>query len=256
MTRPFSEWTVLPHGRMRLLDDNLLTVAGVLRMPAMGNVMRRMTIARTGDGRLVVYSAIALDEAEMKALQAFGEPTWLIVPSGIHRMDARIWKDRYPDMTVIAPEGARAKVEEVVPVDATAIDFGDPVVNFVPVDGTSEREAALVVLTTTGTTLVLNDVLFNLANRPGVGGWLWKTIGMTADEPHLPGVIKFRLVSDEAALQDQLLRWSRIPSLNRVIVSHGAIIEDDARGALVRVAQHLAPRSSRARPSPDHASHH
>ena len=64
MAKPFTDWTILPHGKPTRLDENLLTVTGVLRMPPMGDVERRMTVVRLRDGRLVVYSAIALDEAD------------------------------------------------------------------------------------------------------------------------------------------------------------------------------------------------
>ena len=46
MAKPFKEWTVLPHGKLTRLDDNLLTVTGLLRMPPMGDVERRMTVVR------------------------------------------------------------------------------------------------------------------------------------------------------------------------------------------------------------------
>jgi hypothetical protein len=240
MAKPFREWTVLPHGKLTQLDDKLLSVAGLLRMPPMGDVERRMTVVRLSDGSLVVYSAIALDEAEMSALERFGIPAYLIVPNDIHRMDAKVWKERYPAMSVIAPAAARAKVEEVVHVDATSVDFSDPTVRFVTVPGTGEREAALVVETERGTTLVLNDLIFNLANRPGLSGWLFKTIGMTGDEPHVPPVIKMRLVEDKAALCAQLERWSRLPNLTRVIISHGSVIANEPARVLGRIAEELA----------------
>ena len=60
MAKPFTEWTVLPHGRLTRIDDNILSVSGSLRMPPMGKVERRMTAVRLNDGRLVIYSAIAL----------------------------------------------------------------------------------------------------------------------------------------------------------------------------------------------------
>ncbi len=28
MTRPFQQWTVLPHGKVAQIDDNILTVVG------------------------------------------------------------------------------------------------------------------------------------------------------------------------------------------------------------------------------------
>ena len=177
MAKPFDEWTVLPHGKLTRIDDDLLAVTGVMHMPPMGDVDRRMTVVRLTDGRLVVYSAIALNETEMSVLERFGTPAFLIVPNDIHRMDAKAWKKRYPALKVIAPAAARAKVEEIVPVDATTVDFGDPAVRFVTVAGTAEREAALVIEGQRGTTLVLNDIIFNLPNRPGIAGWISRRCG-------------------------------------------------------------------------------
>ena len=240
MAKPFSEWTVLPHGKLTHLDDNLLSVTGVLRMPPMGDVDRRMTVVRLSDRRLVVYSAIALGDAEMRALESFGTPAFLIVPSDLHRMDVRIWKDRYPAMTVVAPAGARAKVEKIVRVDATSAAFGDPAVRFMTVPGTGEREAALVLEKDGETTLVLNDLIFNLANRAGVSGWLFKAVGLTGNEPHIAPPVRMRQVKDKDALRAQLEQWSRLPRLKRIIIAHGDIIANDAAHILGRIAHDLA----------------
>ena len=124
MTQPFKQWTVLPHGKLSQIDDDILTVVGVIHMPLM-DLPRRMTVVRLTDSRLVVFSAIALDEDEMAALEAYGHPAYLIVPSDKHRLDAKIWKDRYPAVLVVAPEGARAKVEETVPVNTVAPRFDE-----------------------------------------------------------------------------------------------------------------------------------
>jgi hypothetical protein len=215
-------------------------VTGELRMPPMGIVNRRMTVVRLADGRLVIYSAIALDEAEMSALERLGTPAQLVVPSDLHRMDARTWKERYPSMSVVAPAGARSKVEEIVHVDATEVSFGDPSVRFVTVPGTADREAALEVETPSGTTLVLNDLIFNLANRPGLAGWLFEKIGLTGTEPHIAPPVKMRQVKDESALRAQLVHWAGLPRLNRVIISHGPIIDREPADVLNRIAKDLA----------------
>jgi hypothetical protein len=239
MPKPFTEWTVLPHGKLSRLDDNLLSVTGDLPMPV-GDFPRRMTVVRLHDGRLVIYSAIALDELEMQALEAFGEPSFLVVPNDIHRMDAKIWKDRYPAMRVVAPAGVKKAVEEIVPVDDTAPNFADPQVQFVAVPGTQEREAALVVRTWSGTTLVVNDLIWNLEDRPGLGGWLFHVMGFTGQEPRIPAIVELREIKDKQALREQLESWGRIPGLNRIIVSHGNIVSRDAKGVLDRLAESLA----------------
>ena len=101
MTRAFREWKVLPHGKLTQIDENILTVVGEIHMPLM-DLPRRMTVVRLSDSRLVVFSAIALDDDEMRQLEEFGRPAFLVVPSDKHRLDAKIWKDRYPSMQVVA----------------------------------------------------------------------------------------------------------------------------------------------------------
>jgi hypothetical protein len=239
MAGTFEKWTVLPHGKLTSVDDNLLTVVGELPMPA-GDFPRRMTVARLRDGRLVVFSAIALDEPEMKALEAWGQLSFLVIPNQRHRKDARIWKDRYPQLVVVAPAGAREQAAEVVPVDATTVDFGDPTVRLVTVPGTEEREAALVVETTTGTTLVLNEIIWNVDDRPGFGGWLFHVAGFTGDAPKIPSFVAHKSIKDKPALAAQLRSWAALEGLNRLIVSHGDIVSRDAPKILHQLAQTLA----------------
>jgi hypothetical protein len=238
MTRTLEEWTVLPHGRLVAVDDDMLTIVGEISMPLM-KLPRRMTIARLRDRRLVIFNAIALDEEEMDRIESFGTPAFLIVPNDHHRMDAKIWKDRYPSLRVIAPAGSREKVADVVPVDATEGDFGDPDVTLVTVPGTDRREAALEVRGGDGLTLVLNDVVGNIRDAHGFGGWMLKRMGFAGDEPHVPGPVKRAMIEDKAALRAQLLRWADEPNLKRILVAHGEEISDDPRGALRELAASL-----------------
>ncbi len=152
MTEPFQHWTVLPHGKLVQIDENILTVVGETHMPLM-DLPRRMTVVRLVDASMVVFSAIALDEDEMSALEAFGRPAYLVVPSDEHWLDANTWKHRYPEIQVVAPEGAREKVEESSTVSTVAPHFNDPNVQSVTVPGTRGREAPLVIRTPKGTTI-------------------------------------------------------------------------------------------------------
>ena len=239
MTAPFKSWTVLPHGDLIAIDDNILTVVGEISM-AVGALPRRMTIVRLVDSRLVIFSAIALREEDMRRVEEFGTPAFLIVPNEIHRMDAKTWKDRYPNMRVTTPEGARSKVEEIVAVDSTSGNFGDVSVVFSTVAGTLEREAALQITSTLGTTLVLNDLVGNIRNATGFSGWFLRMMKFAGDEPHIPSPVRWKLVSSKAQLREQLLEWAAIPDLKRILVSHGAIIEDSPSTVLRNLADSLA----------------
>ena len=238
MPKPFTEWKVLPHSKLTAIEDDILTVVGDVPMPV-ANLKRRMTVVRLRDGRLVIFSAVALDEEEMHALENFGEPAFLIVPNDHHRLDSKIWKDRYPAMQVITPKGAREGVEKVVHVDATSADFGDPDIALMTVPGTREHEAALEVRRPNGTTLVLNDVVGNMRATSGFGGWLLRMMGFAGDKPRVPFPVKLAMIHDKAALAAQLRRWADLPALKRILVSHGSAIEDDPRSALRELAVSL-----------------
>ncbi len=237
MSAPLEHWTVLPHERLRAVEENILTVVGDIKM-AVGDFPRRMTVVRMRDGRAVVFNGIALDEDEMRELEDFGTLAYLIVPNDRHRLDAKIWKDRYPSIQVIAPEGARAKVAKIVPVDATDVTFADPNVRFVTVPGRHNHEAALEIHGASGVTLVLNDIVGNIHHPHGFGGWMLQLMGFAGDTPHVPALVKLAIGKGKADLANQLRAWAALP-LKRVIVSHGDTIEDDPKGALLALAATL-----------------
>ena len=234
MPKILEEWKVLPHGRLTKVDDGLWTVTGELHMP-LTPLQRRMTVVRLNSGDLVIYSAIALDEPQMAVLEAEGRLAWLIVPGDLHRMDAKIWKARYPDLRVVAPSGAQKAAEDVVHVDATDPDFGDAAVRFVTVSGMAGHEAALIVRRAGGTTLVVNDII---GNMPHDSGFVLRLTGFVGDEPHIPVPVRMSLKEKET-LRAQLEAWADLPDLKRIIMSHGEPIERDAPARLRALADTL-----------------
>jgi len=240
MPKTNEHWTVLPHGKLHEIDQNILTVTGKIHMP-LTELPRRMTVVRLAGNRLLVFSAIALDTDGMLKIESYGKPAFLVVPSDKHRLDAKAWKERYPAMQVVTPEGSRKKVEEVVHVDTSDPDFGDPTVQFVTVPGTGRHEAALVIHTPNGATLVLNDLVGNIRESSGLGGWFLRVTNFAGDEPQVPRPVKWTMVDDPAALRAQFLRWSQLPDLRRILVSHGDPIDFQPADVLRDLAQSMAP---------------
>jgi hypothetical protein len=233
--KPHDTWDVMPHGELEQVADNLYTVVGKLPMP-FGETPRRMTVVRLEGDRLAIYSAIALDAERMRQLEALGRPTFLIVPSAIHRIDVKPWKDRYPQLVVIAPAGAREKVGEVVGVDRTAADLGDPRVHVDEVPGTDRRELSMLVETGTGKTLVVNDLIFNLPKMGGIAQLGLRLLGFGPGRPTMPKLVKRKLVDDEEAVKAQLRAWAHLDGLERILPAHGAPI-DNPRETLLALAR-------------------
>lgn len=220
------KWQVQPHGPLIEIDDGILTVAGTIRVP-LGNFPRRMTVVRLTGDRTAIWSAMALDPPEMARIDAMGRPSFLIVPNEFHRMDAKIWKDRYPEIRVVTPPGARARVAEIVPVDATSDILDDAAVRFVIVPGIEEREAALVIHRPGAVTIIVNDVIGNVAHPDGIGANIMaRLMGFGVSRPQVPRPIKLRMIKDRPALAAQFRDWADMDALRRIIVSHGDPIEN------------------------------
>ena len=223
MPKIHETWTVLPHGPVTSIGAGLLTVDGDIPMP-LGNFPRRMTAVRLSGGRALIWSAMALDENGMAAVEALGKPSFLVVPNPGHRLDAKIFKQRYPEIAVVTPPGAQSAVEEVVPVDSTDGDFGDPEVHFIIVDGTARKESALIVERPGHTTLITNDIIGHVTHPRGIGARIMaRLFGYGVHRPQVPRTVR-RFITDRKALAAQLRQWAELPNLKRLIVSHGTPI--------------------------------
>lgn len=228
-----ADWPVLPHGPLERVSDNLWRVEGSLGVMPLRRVM---AVARMRDGRLVVHGAMALDEAGMKAVEALGEPAIMLVPSAYHRMDAPRYARRYPSMRVYCPAGGRTRVEAVVRVDGTFGDFeGDATVRVEHVDGIGDAEGVVRVASEDGTTLVLNDVLFNMPHPEGIGGLFIRLIG-SSGAPRVSRTGRFFLLKDARALARRFVALAATPDLVRIMVAHHETISREPAEALRRVA--------------------
>ncbi len=237
MTVP-AAWTVLSHGPLERLADNLRWVQGSL--PRM-SLKRVMTIARLTDGRLVIHNGIALGDIQMRQIEAWGTPAFLLVPNGMHRQDAAAYRERYPSLTVLAPSGSRAKVEEKIAVDGTFEDFpADDTVRLERLDGVADAEGVMLVRSADGTTVVLTDAMFNMDRKRDVLGFLITTLFGSAPGPRVSRLAKLLLVQDRAALRANLERLAAIPDLVRVVVAHEKVASGpEARAALLEASTYL-----------------
>jgi hypothetical protein len=226
MAKPFDTWTVVPHKPLEKLAANLWRVEGDI--PGADGT-RVMTIAKRKDGGLVIHNGIALEEDLMKEIEAFGDPAVLVVPNGFHRLDARVYKARYPKMRVVCPGAAAKKVGQVVAVDGSYDDAGkDDDVMLMHLEGTKAQEGVMRVRSDDGTSLVFNDCINNLPKLGGLFGFLLAPTG----RPSVPRIARWMMVKDKPAFRADIEKLAGGEGLARVIVSHGAVMD----GAKLRAA--------------------
>lgn len=226
---------ILSHGEPRELMPGVWEVTGSLPFP----LRRNMTIVRLTDGTLLLHSVIAMDEAGMAKLDALGKPSIMIVPHGGHRMDPPFFKARYPALKVVAPAAARAKIEEVVKVDATSEEALPPLgVRVHEVAGFKHGELAYELDTAGGKLLIIADVLANDdAPAPGLGGWLMaKMGGGIKGRLGVPRMMRMMMLQNKTAARAALAKLAELRDVKAVTVAHGRSLTEGCDEALAQAA--------------------
>jgi len=237
MAKANTTWKVHGHGAIEKLTDHLWRVEGTLPKIDMKRVM---TIGKRADGTLVIHNGIALGEAEMAQIDAWGKVTTIVVPNGFHRLDAKVFADRYPEARVLCPAGAKAKVEQVVNVGGSYEDLpADGVLELQHLDGTKQREGVMVVRSGKDTSLVFNDAVFNMPHLPGFTGFVLRRITGSTGGPRVSRIAKMFVVADKPAFRAHVEKLADLPGLARVVVSHHNTITEDPAGTLKRVVAAL-----------------
>jgi hypothetical protein len=232
MSKPERPWVVTPHGPIVEHEPNLWTVEG--RLPG-APIPRRMSIVRRADGTLVFFHAIPLEEAALAEVLAWGRPTELVVAHAGHGLDAAPFAKRL-GLKIYGPKEDQARMKVRWDMAGTLEDLPkDPGVSFESFQGTKMGDPVEIVRTGGRVTLVFSDVIQAHGDDQSL---LFRLLGFKGDARVVP-LFKYLFTRDRPALRAHLLRLAALPGLARLVPCHGAVVEQDAPGALRRAAAAL-----------------
>ena len=235
MPRPRREWIVTPHEPIEKLDDNLWAVQGLV--PG-ASFPRRMCIVRRGDGTLLFFHAVPLEERTLAEVLAWGKPADLVVAHHQHAMDADAFRRRL-GLSVYGPREVAERLRERVELAGTLQDLRpDPAVAVASVPGSKLGEAVVTVRSGGGAraSLLFADVIQN-GDRERLA-WPFRMLGFGGGPKVVP-VYRMLFVKDRVALKGALSGWSRMPGLARLVPCHGKIVGEGAAAALAAAAATL-----------------
>ena len=193
-----------------------------------------MTVVKRPDETLLFFNAIPVDDGTLEQLRALGKPTALVIPNQYHSLDAPAFAHRL-GLTAYCPAIA---VEVLAPrltcQPITALPADQSMRSF-RVDGFRTHEIALV----TGKTLIVGDLLTNAPHGKGFVGLMMKLVGFTGPAPKLPMPVRRQVGCDLPAVRALMNELAGLEGLERIIPSHGDVVETHGRDALRAVAQAL-----------------
>ena len=211
----------------------------------LGVVTSRMTVIRLKDGRVLIHSPVPVEPDLRSAVENLGEVAALIAPNLFHHQFLSEWRSAFPEATAFCVPGLAAKRSDFkfdgVLEDVSPLEWRGQVDQLL-IKGIPEY-GEVVFFHRASRTLIVSDLVFNYspvqaASDPG---------GADGFGPH--GRIR-SAISDASALRDSIetvLRWP----IERVIVSHGQIVESDGHARFQEGFAFLEDsRDSRATTSP------
>ena len=224
-------WIVTPHDALEKLTDNLWTVDGAV--PGLP-VRRRMTIIKRESGELLFFNAVPLRDEVLEEVLAWGKPSLLVVPHHQHMIDGHAFRERLG----LKLYGSRECAEEIkkrAPLTGTLEDIPeDAHVKVHLSQGNKLGEPVIEVRSGAETTLVFGDLIQNTPSHKL--SLMFRLLGFGGGTKVTP-MFKTMFVKDKARMKDQLVQWSELPGLTRLLPSHGDVLSSDAAASLKRAAE-------------------
>ena len=234
MAKPKRPWTVGKHLPLTQIDDNLWAIEDVLPP----GILRRMCIIKRGDGSLLFFHAVPVDDATLAQIRALGAPKYLVVGHEQHAVDTHAFQEKLGLQSYGPKKLATALLKrfnltgslEDIPTDSS--------MEIIETPGSKKDETTIIVKSGGGArvSILTSDVLQN--NPPEKLNFLFKLLGFGGGPKVVP-LYRLLFTSDKAALKQALLKWADMPGLKRLVPFHGSVVENDAVGAIRKAAASL-----------------
>lgn len=219
---------IFSHGPLVELAKGVWQITGSLSIP----VPRNMTIVRNERGELVLYSAIALEEAGMTALEALGKPELMVIPHRRHQMDAPFYKARYPALRVLSPEPSRVRG---VTVDAGLDELRASDIDAFVLPGNDHEDVVMDIPFGDGRALCICESLGNVS-LSGPLSLLFRVLGPPGGGFGVARAVRMREIPDRQSLRAWLQVQAKRTDLRALLFGHGAPILHDVPAALERAS--------------------
>lgn len=189
-----------------------------------------MTVLKTQSG-LLLYSPVALDAEIVASIRALGTVTDIVAPNSMHHMYLRPCVATFPEANCWVPEGL---LEKIGPVDGAQIIT--PNVVFGNENGikkftlTGHRIQETIIFHETSQTLLTADLLYNYQSEQFPAEKLFFRMIGNYGRPNVAFYHRFS-VKDKSSIRcmiDKVTSWP----INRIIMSHGRIIESADAGTI------------------------
>ena len=228
------EHKIFPHGAPREIVPGLWQVRGSLPFP----LPRNMTVYRLPDGGLLLHSVVAMSDEGLAALERLGKPVAMLVPHTMHVMDAPFYKARYPELRVIAPADAAARIPGVAVEGSPDEILPKLGLRHRTAPGMKVSEIVLDLPIEGGRALVFTDLVGGGVKPKGLADRIVMGLLGPPGGSGVARVVKLRQIADKEAVR-RFLRELATPDVRLVAAAHSPPIRERCAEMLEDAAARL-----------------
>ncbi len=218
---------------MQQLDTDLWIADAPLRFLGL-EVGTRMTVVRLLGSELLLHSPIATTPELVREVESLGRVAHLVAPNRLHHLYVGEWKEACPEAAIHAAPGLETKRADLE-IATVLGDEPEPAWK-----GTLDQvylpgfpfANEVVFFHRPSATLLVTDLAFNFGASAPVMTRLFVRVAGTYDQL-APTLLEKLLIRDRAAFRialERILEWP----FERVVVTHGEVLETGGREALAR----------------------
>lgn len=220
------------------LGDGIWALEGALRQGPI-HFPLRMTVLQQQDGRLVLWSPVALSDDAKSQLATLGEVATIVAPNAFHHLFLPAAVAAYPHAKVVGVPGHHKKRPDVcfdLIVDPATTQSA---LTDVGLGGNLEVLAIagcpmvneLVAIHAPSQTAVFTDTVYNIHRSPNTfSRWFWKLDGVW-QRAALPRTTPF-FARDRAAFRNSLLQVVGRP-WEQLVMAHGDVVPHNGKQPFV-----------------------
>jgi hypothetical protein len=187
-----------------------------------------MTILQDESG-LVVVSPIDFDDQLEQGVRELGQVHTVLAPNRLHYRYLNRARDVFPQARVLGAPGLAQKVRNLrLDEELTSGDLS-PQIQTLLIEG-AEKLSEVVIFHRPSSTLVVTDLVFNIHEGNALTRFVLKFLSGAYGRVEQSRLCR-SLTEDRQRTQKSIAEILQLP-IERVVVAHGRVIEEDARTEL------------------------
>ena len=202
----------------------------------------RMTVIRLNNRKLLLHSPVMISDVLLGAIRELGEVGFIVTPNNFHGLFVEEWRKEFPEAKYFTAKELNRNDNTSFSLSSITSKELSPDVEIIKIEG-APKVNEYAFIHKASSTLILTDLAFNIGTNVSFWSKLFFRLN-GAFNKFGPTRLMKTMIADPAALSTSIEGILTF-EINRIIVSHGNILEENVRSALKEAFRDLDTKASK-----------